>query len=94
MLTAVMRMQTVPILLGATTALVCLATLETAGLAVVISRVVPVIAYQVIVMFNLHAVICTPPCHEYAECTNSGGSPTCVCMVGFTGNEDSCTGME
>ena len=92
--TLVTKMLNALTLLGVTTALVCLATLETAGLAVVISRVVPVIAYQVIVTFNLHAVICTPPCHEYAECTDSGGSPTCVCTVGFTGNGDSCTGME
>ena len=44
--------------------------------------------------FPSHAVICTPPCHEYAECTDIEGSPTCVCMAGFTGNGDSCTGME
>jgi len=34
----------------------------------------------------------THNCHSHATCTNTVGSFTCKCKVGFTGNGSSCNG--
>ena len=31
-------------------------------------------------------------CSEFAECANTAGSYECVCMPGYTGNGENCTG--
>ena len=33
------------------------------------------------------------PCHEQAICTNTDGSYTCACNLGFTGDGIICEGM-
>ena len=36
----------------------------------------------------------TDQCDTNAACTNSDGSYTCVCNVGYTGDGFTCTGMK
>lgn len=33
------------------------------------------------------------PCHENADCSNSKGSYSCTCSIGFTGDGKSCQGI-
>lgn len=35
----------------------------------------------------------TSPCDENADCTNTEGSYSCACKIGFTGDGTTCQGM-
>ena len=37
-------------------------------------------------------VFCDPSCHVNAECTLSGGSTSCICAIGYTGDGLTCDG--
>ena len=95
-LTAVMRMQSVPILLGATPAPVNLATPEMEKVATVCDE------YETLsIIMAVHFVAyidideCTAGSHNCAEeatCTDTDGSFTCACRSGYSGNGQNCDG--
>ena len=63
----------------------------TAFFCLVIVLISPLLKCVDVSFAATETLVCDPPCGINAVCQNSSGDPECICLTGYTG-EQNCTG--